>query len=133
MATLSTSSVGLDVRLICDCGKRAKMYTSWSLKNTGRRFYTCCQNPDNRCDYFEWYGVEVAGRNGDVITHLNNRRIFLEEKINLLEEKITVLEQDIRKKKEKKRALKKKNVQYMKVMFGVNVVFLAMLLMAFIK
>lgn len=88
---------------------------------------------DNRCDYFEWYDVEFTGRNGDVITHLNNRRIFLEEKINLLEERIAVLERDVTKKKEKKRALKKKNALNTKILFGVNVVFLAMLLMAFIK
>lgn len=25
----------------CPCGIRARMYTSWSLNNPGRRFYTC--------------------------------------------------------------------------------------------
>lgn len=38
------------------------------------------------CDYFGRYDVQFEGRHEDVTTYLNNRRIFLEEEINMLEE-----------------------------------------------
>ena len=57
---------------------------------------------NSRCDYFEWYDSETEGtRQGDVISHLNHRRIYLEEKIALLEEKISMLEGELARKKEK--------------------------------
>lgn len=32
---------------------------------------------DIKCgDYFEWYNLEFDDRHGDMITHLNNKRIF---------------------------------------------------------
>uniref|UniRef100_A0A162B1W9 GRF-type domain-containing protein n=1 Tax=Daucus carota subsp. sativus TaxID=79200 RepID=A0A162B1W9_DAUCS len=44
MAGSSTGSIGsIGSMNICDCGKRAAMYTSWSLKNPGRRFFTCSE------------------------------------------------------------------------------------------
>ncbi|KAK1404753.1 GRF-type domain-containing protein [Heracleum sosnowskyi] len=123
MATSSArSSRGSSERFICDCGHRAKMYTSWSLKNPGRR--TC-----SRCDYFEWYDVEVEGRLGDIITHLNNRRIFLEEKICLLEDTITMLEGRVATKKSKKKALQAKFAKFIKIFSFVIVILIAMLVM----
>lgn len=64
---------------------------------------------------FEWYDAEIHGRNGDVITHLNHRRIYLEAKINLLEEKISMLEEEVAKKKEKSIAKKVKFGKVMKI------------------
>ncbi|KAK1362801.1 GRF-type domain-containing protein [Heracleum sosnowskyi] len=103
----TTSSRGSSAHYVCDCGLRARMYTSWSLKNPGRRFYTCSQTSDIRCDYFEWYDGGFEGRHGEVITHLNSRRIYLKAKIELLEEKIVQLEAELTTKKEKKVARKK--------------------------
>ncbi|KAK1365153.1 GRF-type domain-containing protein [Heracleum sosnowskyi] len=130
MATSSArSSRGSSERFICDCGQRAKMYTSWSLKIPGRRFYTCPHSQDSRCDYFEWYDVEVEGRLGDVITHLNNRRIFLEEKIRLLEDTITMLKGRVATKKSKKKALQAKFAKFIKIFSFVIVILIAMLVM----
>ena len=81
-----------------------------------------------RCEYFQWFDQEVDGRNGDIITHLNNRRIFLEEKIKLLEERIVILEGKVAKKKGKNRAMEK-TVMFLKLMTCVFVALFAMLLM----
>ncbi|KAL1805327.1 hypothetical protein ACET3Z_028395 [Daucus carota] len=126
MAGSSTGSMG-SIN-ICDCGKRAAMYTSWSLKNPGRRFFTCSEKAELRCEYFQWFDQEVDGRNGDVITHSNNRRIFLEEKIKLLEEMIVILEGKVAKKKGKNRAMEK-TVMISKLIICVFVALFAMLLM----
>ncbi|KAK1379539.1 hypothetical protein POM88_026283 [Heracleum sosnowskyi] len=48
----------------CACGKLAKIYTSCSLNDPGRRFYTCSQKRDIRCDYVKWYDAELEGRHG---------------------------------------------------------------------
>ncbi|WOH11656.1 hypothetical protein DCAR_0831146 [Daucus carota subsp. sativus] len=101
MAGSSTGSMGSIGSInICDCGKRAAMYTSWSLKNPGRRFFTCSEKA-LRCEYFQWFNQEVDGRNGDIITHLNNRRIFLEEKIKLLEERIAYWKEKLLRRRAK--------------------------------
>lgn len=82
-----------------------------------------------RCDYFEWYDVECEGRNGEVITHLNNRRIYLEEKIALLEENIMQLQAKLAAKKEKKIARKRQLQKLMKFGGFLIVLFMAMMLM----
>ena len=116
---------------VCDCGKKAKMYTSWSLKNPGRRFYTCCQPQDSRCDYFEWFDVETEGWHGDVITQLNNRRIYLEEKIALLEEKVSMLEGKLTTNKKKAKALEETNAKYVWIYWIAIGGLMAMLLVVF--
>ncbi|KAK1389597.1 hypothetical protein POM88_017775 [Heracleum sosnowskyi] len=123
----TTSSRGSSVRYVCDCGLRARMYTSWSLKNPGRRFYICSKTSDIRCDYFEWYDRGFEGRHEEVIIHLNSRRIYLEAKIELLEEKIVQLEAELATKKEKKVARKKQLQKLMK--FGCFVIVLLMVVM----
>ncbi|KAK1393489.1 hypothetical protein POM88_012545 [Heracleum sosnowskyi] len=120
----ANSSRGSSARYVYDCGLRARMYTSCSLKNPERRFYTCSQTSDIRCDYFEWYDREFEGRHGEVITHLNSRRIYLEAKIELLEEKIVQLEVELATKKEKKVTRKKQVQKLMK--FGCFVIVLLM-------
>ena len=40
------------------------------------------------CHFFEWFDQDFSGRAFDVITHLNHRRIYLEEKLKLLEENL---------------------------------------------
>lgn len=53
-------------------------------------------------NYFEWYDMEPDDRHGIVITHLNNRRLYFEEKIALLEERIMQLEAKLATKKREK-------------------------------
>ncbi|KAK1398687.1 GRF-type domain-containing protein [Heracleum sosnowskyi] len=71
----------------CLCGRRARVNTSWTLKNLGRRFYTCA-TPKGvlGCHYFEWFDEDFTGIALDLITHLNHMRIYLEEKLKLVEE-----------------------------------------------
>ena len=64
---------------------------------------------DIRCDYFEWYDCETDERHAYINSHLNNIRIYLEEKIPLLEEKIMCLEGKLAPKKEKKRVRREKS------------------------
>ncbi|XP_074364820.1 uncharacterized protein LOC141705840 [Apium graveolens] len=117
LSSARSSQVSTNEQL-CYCGKRAKMYTSWSLNNPGRRFYTCCQ-PQGRCNYFRWYDPQTLGRHGDVITHLNNKRIFQDEKMAFLKEQIAMLEEKLASSEEKRRDLKKKNGYYGKIYFIV--------------
>lgn len=39
---------------------------------------------------FKWYDNEFTGGTKDVIVHLNNMRILMEEKISLVEEKLAL-------------------------------------------
>nr|XP_017217006.1 PREDICTED: uncharacterized protein At4g04775-like [Daucus carota subsp. sativus] len=83
----SIDSVRKEERKSCFCGRRARLFTFWTLKNPGTRFYTCATpKEDNGCHYFEWFGEEFCPRSLDVITHLNHRRIYLEEKLKVVEE-----------------------------------------------
>ncbi|KAL1824550.1 hypothetical protein ACET3Z_011328 [Daucus carota] len=90
---------------LCFCGKQARVYTSWTLKNPGRRFYTCSTPKEIQgCHFFEWIDEGFSGRAFDVITHLNHRRIFLEEKLKHVEE-------DLEENIEKRRTLKDEKLQ----------------------
>ncbi|WOH11753.1 hypothetical protein DCAR_0831244 [Daucus carota subsp. sativus] len=95
----SIDSVRKEEHKSCFCGRRARVFTSWTLKNPGRRFYTCATPKNNGCHYFEWFAEEFCPRSLDVITHLNHRRIYLEEKLKVVEE-------DLAESMEKKKLLK---------------------------
>ncbi|KAK1355387.1 hypothetical protein POM88_048643 [Heracleum sosnowskyi] len=83
----SGSSVGSELRN-CHCGKPGRIFMSWSLRNPGRRFLACYK-PEG-CKFFEWYNNDFTGRTKDVVVHLNNRRIVLEEKLSMVEEKLAM-------------------------------------------
>ncbi|XP_074362702.1 uncharacterized protein LOC141702974 isoform X2 [Apium graveolens] len=85
----------------CWCGKRARVNNSWTHNNPGRRFYTCgtVKEVGAGCYFFEWFNQDFSGRAFDVITHLNHRRLYLEEKLKLVEENLA-------ENVEKKNALK---------------------------
>ncbi|KAL8102762.1 hypothetical protein AgCh_027325 [Apium graveolens] len=62
--------------------------------------------PRERLEWqFEWYDKDFVGRTNDVVEHLNNRRIFLEEKMSLVEEKLNM-------KVEKKLAIEDDNKKF---------------------
>ncbi|KAK1389012.1 hypothetical protein POM88_017190 [Heracleum sosnowskyi] len=77
----SGSSVGSDLKN-CHCGQPGRIFMSWPLRNPGRRFLTCYKP--------EWYDNDFTGRTKDVVVHLNNRRIVLEEKLSLVEERLAM-------------------------------------------
>lgn len=77
------------------------------------------------CKFFEWYDNDFTGRTKDVVVHLNNRRIFLEEKMSLVEEKLAM-------EVEKKLAVendKKKLGRTVKIFSYIIVVLVAVLMM----
>ncbi|KAK1403292.1 GRF-type domain-containing protein [Heracleum sosnowskyi] len=85
----------------CLCGRIARVNTLWTLTNPGRRFYTCSIAKDVQgCHFFQWADEGFTGRAFDVITHLNHRKIYLEEKLKLVEQNI-----------EKRRILKEEKMQ----------------------
>ncbi|WOG95433.1 hypothetical protein DCAR_0414752 [Daucus carota subsp. sativus] len=93
MSTSSVESTKSLEQKCCWCGKRAWVNTSWTHNNPGRRFYTCgtmknIKDVGDRCNFFEWFDQDFSRRAFDVITHLNHRRIYLEEKLKLLEENL---------------------------------------------
>ncbi|XP_074330688.1 mediator of RNA polymerase II transcription subunit 21 isoform X2 [Apium graveolens] len=47
----SSSSVKKEEHQMCLCGRRARICVSWTLKNSGRRFYTCAIPKGNGNDY----------------------------------------------------------------------------------
>ncbi|KAK1405607.1 hypothetical protein POM88_005212 [Heracleum sosnowskyi] len=83
----SGSSVGSELRN-CHCGKSGRIFTYWSLRNPERRFLTCYKREG--CKFFEWYDNDFTGRTKDVVVHLNNMRIVLEEKLSMVEEKLAM-------------------------------------------
>ncbi|KAL1803064.1 hypothetical protein ACET3Z_031711 [Daucus carota] len=91
----------------CFCGKIARLCTSWTLKNPGRRFYTCAVAKDVQgCHFFQWCDEAFTGRAFDVVTHLNHRRLYLEEKLKLVEE-------DLEQSCEKRKLLKAEKLKLM--------------------
>ncbi|KAK1362262.1 GRF-type domain-containing protein [Heracleum sosnowskyi] len=85
----SIESVRNEEHTNCFCGRRARLCTSWTLKNPGRRFFSCATPKEsNGCHFFQWFEEEFCGRSLDVITHLNHRRIYLEKKLKLVEENL---------------------------------------------
>ncbi|KAK1393838.1 GRF-type domain-containing protein [Heracleum sosnowskyi] len=101
----SLQSVKKEEHRLCLCGRRARVYTSWTLKNPGRRFYTCATPKEGEgCQFFQWFEEDFSPRALEMITHLNHRRIYLEEKLKLAEENLS-------KNVEKKKALKEEKKQ----------------------
>ncbi|XP_050215892.1 uncharacterized protein LOC126666995 [Mercurialis annua] len=58
--------------LWCNCrvSRIAPLYTSWTEKNPGRRFYGCVNYKNGGCNFFEWHDKEMTGRAQHVINNL---------------------------------------------------------------
>ncbi|KAE8124787.1 hypothetical protein FH972_019640 [Carpinus fangiana] len=58
---------------MCKCGRRARILTAFTLRNFGKRFYTCGNyvNQDNRgCDYFKWIDMDICQHGKRVVSKL---------------------------------------------------------------
>nr|XP_017245956.1 PREDICTED: ERI1 exoribonuclease 2-like [Daucus carota subsp. sativus] len=104
--SFSRQSVKKDEYGTCFCGRRARICTSWTLKNPGRRFYKCASAKGMEgCHFFEWFEEDFSPKVSEVITHLNQRRIFLEEKLELVEANLSEMTGKKKVLKEEKKHL----------------------------
>ncbi|KAK4260787.1 hypothetical protein QN277_003858 [Acacia crassicarpa] len=56
---------------MCQCGLFARLYTSWTEQNPGRRFFGCRNYRHGRgCGFFKWHDNEMGERAKDVINEL---------------------------------------------------------------
>ncbi|PIN25958.1 DNA topoisomerase [Handroanthus impetiginosus] len=70
----------------CFCGNLARVRTSWTKENPGRRFLSCA-NRDGGCRFFEWEDSPLCARSRVIIPGLL-RRLNALEKENARLEKI---------------------------------------------
>ncbi|KAK4264571.1 hypothetical protein QN277_025730 [Acacia crassicarpa] len=56
---------------MCECGLFARLYTSWTEQNLGRRFFGCINYKHGRgYGFFKWHDDEMGARAKDVINEL---------------------------------------------------------------
>ncbi|KAL0360354.1 UNVERIFIED_CONTAM: hypothetical protein Sradi_3719900 [Sesamum radiatum] len=75
-----------DEEVLCYCGKRAKMRTSWTKDNPGRRFYNCSIGRGN-CAFFAWEDPPICARSKLIIPGLLRKINALEDKVVNLQKK----------------------------------------------
>ncbi|PWA53054.1 zinc finger, GRF-type [Artemisia annua] len=66
----------------CYCSLRARIRTSWTPLNPGRRFY-CCPKPDE-CGFFHWFDPPMCARAVTIIPGLLKGRNDLQQANNAL-------------------------------------------------
>ncbi|KAH6765700.1 hypothetical protein C2S52_016683 [Perilla frutescens var. hirtella] len=84
----------------CDCGVRVLLWTSWTNKHPGRRFYDCRNYAPAKdgiqkqgCNYFKWIDSEIGDRAKDVINGLKaENSLLLKEKCQLIRDYATQIE-----------------------------------------
>ncbi|CAH9110385.1 unnamed protein product [Cuscuta europaea] len=56
---------------------KARLWTSWTDKNPGRRFYGCPYYKKEGCGFFQWHDEQLTNRAKDVINQLKweNKRL----------------------------------------------------------
>ncbi|KAK3030890.1 hypothetical protein RJ639_037240 [Escallonia herrerae] len=64
----------------CYCGRRTKSATSWTAKNSGRRFWVCLKPKGKDCGFFGWHDPEMCARSKEVIPGLLCKLNSLEKK-----------------------------------------------------
>ncbi|XP_050233083.1 uncharacterized protein LOC126681579 [Mercurialis annua] len=68
--------------VLCDCGTPARVQTSTTEKNPGRRFY-CCPKPNNPdCKFFQWIDKGLDGYAHTVVTNLKMEVTHLQNERN---------------------------------------------------
>ncbi|KAG6478655.1 hypothetical protein ZIOFF_062099 [Zingiber officinale] len=66
--------------ILCYCGLRATLQTSWTESNPGRRFFSCPKYRQRGCDFFLWHDPESSERSKTIINELkrNNKKLILD-------------------------------------------------------
>ncbi|KAG6510084.1 hypothetical protein ZIOFF_028092 [Zingiber officinale] len=91
MAAGSSSSTSLTRRcmndeqgetphILCYCGLRATLWTSWKETNPSRRFFSCPKFRERGCDFFLWHDPELSERTKGIINDLkrDNKKLQME-------------------------------------------------------
>ncbi|KAB1215754.1 hypothetical protein CJ030_MR4G020416 [Morella rubra] len=73
--------------VLCYCGIEAKMRTSWTEKNPGRRFFGCLRYGlvmgPRCCEFFEWVDPPKCKRSSQVIPGLKRKIKMLEAQLEV--------------------------------------------------
>ncbi|KAL4303694.1 hypothetical protein GQ457_10G014190 [Hibiscus cannabinus] len=48
--------------VLCYCGKKSQMWTTWKTENIDRRFFNCPNFKVAGCGLFKWHDVELSER-----------------------------------------------------------------------
>ncbi|KAG6514840.1 hypothetical protein ZIOFF_025214 [Zingiber officinale] len=66
--------------ILCHCGLRATLQTSWTESNPGRRFFSCPKYRQKGCGFFLWHDPELSERSKTIINELKmiNKKLKLE-------------------------------------------------------
>ncbi|XP_057989111.1 uncharacterized protein LOC131172185 [Hevea brasiliensis] len=86
MSLAQSEDVSGDAVVMCRHGLRASIYTSWTLRNPGRRFSRCGYREGNDCNFFQWYDPSSHGLEKEILTYLLRQRNTFKEKVKGLEE-----------------------------------------------
>ncbi|GKA77915.1 zinc finger, GRF-type containing protein [Tanacetum coccineum] len=71
----------------CACGLEAVIRTSWTNRNSGRRFYGCPTLSPTCVNFLRWYDPPMCQRSVQIIPGLLRSRNELEEILAMVEEK----------------------------------------------
>ncbi|BFG15065.1 hypothetical protein CerSpe_013390 [Prunus speciosa] len=66
--------------MVCCCGMNARILTSWTISNPGRRFVVCAKGRGG-CDFWVWYDMEMCESSKVVIPGLLKSRDKLENSL----------------------------------------------------
>ncbi|KAG6492066.1 hypothetical protein ZIOFF_047016 [Zingiber officinale] len=66
--------------ILCYCGLRATLWTSWKETNPSRRFFSCPKFRERGCGFFLWHDPELSERAKGIINDLkrDNKKLQME-------------------------------------------------------
>ncbi|PWA76480.1 zinc finger, GRF-type [Artemisia annua] len=73
--------------VVCTCGRKAVVKTSWTYTNPGRRFYGC-PSMGSDCPFLGWFYPPMCPRSVEIIPGLLRRINVLEEVADFFEEQL---------------------------------------------
>ncbi|KAG6502980.1 hypothetical protein ZIOFF_035269 [Zingiber officinale] len=111
MATGSSSSTSFTRRcmsdaqrksphILCYCGLRANLWTSWKETNPGMRFFSCPKFRvsflyERRCDFFLWHDPKLSERTKTIINDLKRDNNKLQREISELKKSNMYIESTV--------------------------------------
>ncbi|KAL4333259.1 hypothetical protein GQ457_07G003310 [Hibiscus cannabinus] len=87
--------------VLCNCGLKCPMWTTWKRKNAGRRFFSCPNFKNSDCKFFRWHDEDMSDRAKFLIYELKKENEEL-RKVNLSNEQFEVQQMKLELKSMKK-------------------------------